>query len=437
MKRLLLALVLCCGLISRVALADCVVAAGGSQRITGTSTTSGSGVLINPANPWVVGDVGKSIWVTFAGGSVIVQTATISAFTNAGQITASANASITVASAIVTWGATGHTAAISSAVTTCTGSVNTNYPSGYVVDAPTAGTVRLSGWYMVTGCIYDVTFSGPTPSIIGDGRYSTGIFMAPSMTPCTGAQLINSRGSGQTFADFTIDGGDSLNSYTGAVISIFSSDHPSVKNLDIRFWGSNQALSRGLGLISNAHMNVSSVTVQGGPPGTQSTAVEIWGNGVVDDLVASNYYRNLLINNAPSRGTAGSSLLMRGGIVDECSDPARLCTIVNDGKELNANGTSFLSTVQIGVGSAFFATNVNLGAYNASPAVPALTVASTGKVTSASSTYRGSGVAKAVTNNGKFVDVGGNVYKSCTLGTDTCVEKTAAQAFVGTLPVVR
>lgn len=439
MKKLLLLLCILLHLPQLAFARDCNVAAGDAQRVINVSTTNASGIITAASNPWVVGDVGRQIWVTFAGSSIIGPT-TIASFQSAGQVTTTAPSSMTTTTGIATWGSIDATSAITTAVTNCTGNANTNYiggSGGLTIRVPTAGNVRLVGWYMVTGCIYNVQASGPVPSIIGSGRVSTGIFTAPSMTPCTNAQLIDSRGYGQTFQDFTIDGGDSVHNYSAALFQVFQSSYVTIRNVTIAWWGSTQPLSRALSVITSSHIALEHVTVQGSQQTSRDTACEIGGNGNADDLVCSNHYRNLLVNIASSRGTAGSAFLFRGGIIDECYDPQLLCTIVNDNMELNARGTSFFSTVAVGAGSVFYATDVNTGMYNANAAVPALTIGVGGKVFATRSTWRGAGATKAVTNNGKFVDVGGNEYKACTLASNNCVNKTAAQAFVGNLPVVR
>lgn len=93
------------------------------------SISSGSNVLTSPNAPWTAADVGKSIDVQGAGVAGGTLSTTISAFTNAGQVTLSANASTTVSAGVAStagisaWGTPSPVQVSSSPLTNPDGSV--------------------------------------------------------------------------------------------------------------------------------------------------------------------------------------------------------------------------------------------------------------------------------------------------------------------------
>ncbi len=109
------------------AVADC-------QFITDATISAGSRNLSSASNPFVAGDVGKSIVVANAGGSSANLVTTIAAFTDADHVILSDAASTSAGGKMAQWG-TDNTAPINNAIATLTA----------------GGTVRLgTGYYLVS-----------------------------------------------------------------------------------------------------------------------------------------------------------------------------------------------------------------------------------------------------------------------------------------------
>jgi hypothetical protein len=92
-------------------------ARGDVKSAGGAAMTAGSPTLTATSNPFASTDVGKTVWVPGAGTGGRTLGGTITAFTNAGQVTLSANAATTVTGKTIGFG-TDDTAAIQAAIDT-------------------------------------------------------------------------------------------------------------------------------------------------------------------------------------------------------------------------------------------------------------------------------------------------------------------------------
>jgi hypothetical protein len=434
MKRLLLALcIFFCSRTTAIA-RDCTVAQGDAQRVIDVATTSGSGIITSASNPWVVGDVGKVIFVTNSSSTIIIQTV-VAAYTSAGQITTAATASASTSGSYAVWASVDSTSAIASAVTACRSSAATDYPLSDKYIGGEAGNVLVNGNHIVSGCIYQVETTGAIPSFFGSGRYNTVLFMAPTNTPCSaGPQLIVARGSGMQFGGFTIDGGDYLRNTSAGLMSIYSSFEADVFSVSILRWGTNNTASRALAVTGTADLAIDRVKVQNSPPNSRAMACEIGGNGVVNKILCSNHWRNLKVVSQSSRTPGSQGLTWLGGTVDECGDIMHWCTEIEDDSEMQVTGMTFFSTVRVGMGALLSITNGNVGFYNSGVRGIALQIASTGRVISSATTWRANAGGKAVVNGGTFIEGDGTEYKNC-IGF-ICTTISRAKAFQGNQPII-
>lgn len=441
-KLLFLAIAFTVGLIceANVQARTCAVANGDAQRVTDGATTSGSGVVTSASGKFVCpGDLGKAIFVTNNGGSITALT-TISVCTNATTITTTATAIASTTGSFVTWAAVDSTAAINAQVTACKAGAATSYPDifGNTFVGGDAGIVTMGGGYIVSGCIYAVLASQPTPSIMGAGPYSTVLFLTPTLTSCAGvaSKVIGARGAGFTFQGFAIDGGSSAIGTAESALEITQSYRPTVRDVSILNWGVTTGGGRGLQVVLSSDVRLDHILVQGSPSAVdQSTACEISATGVAEGVFCSNHYRNLLIGAPSSRTPSGTGLKWIGGGADECNDPSRECTIVDTNSEFNVDTASFFSTISVRAGAVLHIDNSNVGLFVATERGIAVQIAPTGIVSASDTTFRGNAGGASVVNMGEFWDRLWNKFPTCT--GSVCTDRTPAQAFTGKQPVRR
>ncbi len=288
----------------------------------------------------------------------------------------------------------------------------------------------------MSGCFYDVQQSQTIPSVIGSGRSNTVIYMTPNPSSCTvAAKAIGARGFGARFSDFTIDGGGSVIGTADSMIQINQAYQPVIENVSVLNWGSTQSASRALLVLASADISLRNVLVQGSSSNDRSVACEISGNGSALNTFCSNHYHNLIISNNNGHTPLGQTFSWIGGGADECGDAQRWCTQISDNSEFIAQNSTFFSTIKLGNNAIFYATNINAGIYNSGVRGIAIEIPATSVVKSVGSTWRGNGGAASVVNFGEFDDGLMNQFPTCTGG--TCTVRTAAQAFIGNLPVRR
>jgi hypothetical protein len=121
----------------------------GDAKFTFTaSITTGTKNLTDSSNPYVVGDVGKTVCIAGAGAAGAVLVSTITNYVSAGAVTIATNASATVANANIQWG-TDNTTAFNSAIAALTkGGVLYTPPGIYLatsINATGKSSIRFCG----------------------------------------------------------------------------------------------------------------------------------------------------------------------------------------------------------------------------------------------------------------------------------------------------
>lgn len=409
------------------AVGDALTIFEGTLVIGTKDVTSASG-----GGPWVVGDVGKVIWCTSPGVSAsLTGLTTIASFIGAGHITITVNAAYSVtATAQCTWGTQDETASFNAAATAATTGV-TLFP-GYT----NPGTVTIPcGGYIVTAIIYSVVTAAP-PSIVGDGKECVDIFISPTVTIPGGVSpvLMNISGFGWKLSGFTIYGpGIPLPMNAGQSLIGMSGTSPQIDDLNVI---AVQSVANGwaLNFSAIASMSVRNLYVQNSGANTAGlleAAKFARCSGVVEDVIFSNFWRNLNITSISSvnarDGNAGQ-LVFAGGIVDECSAPDA-CAVLSSHGQLTAMGTTFWSggqaAISVDATSALWLVSSNVGPFNYQ-AGTALTMTAGSKVFASSTTFRALGNV-SVTNSGTFHLGSGNDFLKCP--PSTCVPVPWRAAF--------
>lgn len=166
-----------------------VVADG--QFITNGSITNGASILTSASNPFVVGDVGKSIACGGTGAAGIVQIGTVSGYTNSGTITVSFTAgATTIATAVCQWG-TDNTTVINSAIASLTKGGTVLLPTGYIM----VGSINMTN-------TYGITFAGAANGI---GAINWGTILVPISNIATNAMIDTTGSGGWTIRDVQIN----------------------------------------------------------------------------------------------------------------------------------------------------------------------------------------------------------------------------------------
>lgn len=413
---------------------DCVVTSDAKQ-VDDAVTVNGSGIVGSGSNPFLNTDVGK-LMICSQNGGVITSLTAIASYQNAGQVTTTGLATASTGNVTCTWATSDATSAITAQVAACKTNVNSTFPLSGKFFGGDVGIVRLSGGYMVSGCIYDVSKTGALPSMIGSGSAGTSLFLQPGWTNCaSGPVLINASGQGLTLQGFTIYGNGILFNGPNNIINMVQIGHFQMIDIQIINIGTNTTGSATLYVSSGDFGYFSNLLIQGSPSNSFDTACIIGMSGKVDNTFCSNHWRNLLVNGGSSRTPLSTGLNWNGGGADECGDKLLWCTYVADNSEFQTNGATMFGTTHVGSGASLYVTNGNMGKFNSPASVPALDVNSTGTVYSVGTTWRANGGASAVVNRGTFIDGGLNDYKNCV--SSSCTTLTPGRAFTGNLPIRR
>ena len=418
---------------------QCAVANGDAQRVMDVVTTNASGVVTSATGKFVCpGDAGKTVFLRKAGvNRLAVNTTTISVCTNATTVTLTANANANDTNVEMVWATGDSTSAITTQVTACKSDTASTYHQTGTFVGNIAGTVTLSGGYIVSGCIYDVNKNGQIPSIAGGGADNTVLFLTPTLTACTDpSTVIYASGYGFSLSGIGIEAGGTT--YTtgsaSAAITVTNATQWNISNVNVLNYGWTGTVGAAIRLSGVQYGYSWNVIVQGG--GGPGYLCDI--SGAASELntwfCSNSGTRNLRFGSPSGRTPTSSPLLWIAGGADECSDANAWCTVVDTNSEADIIGAVIFSALRIENGGVAYLTNVNVGQFNTTNRVQAADISSTGAIYSEQCTWRGTRGGKIV-NRGTFTDGLGNIYQDCN-GT-SCTTIKAAQIFAGNQPVTR
>lgn len=425
---------------------SCAVANGDAQQVVDVATTNASGVVTSATGKFVCpGDAGKTVFIhKGTTNRLAVNTTTISVCTNATTVTLANNANATDTNVTMVWATGDSTAAITTQVTACKSDAASTYHSSNVFVGNVAGTVTLSGGYLVSGCVYDVSKNGQIPSFVGGGQDNTVLFFAPTITACTDPAMgLYANGSSFVISGVTFEMGGILQATTNPVVNLTSASQWQVNNVNIMNYGWSVQNGSALKLSSVQYGYGWNVIVQSGNAGGSGSNQNLGYlcdiGGAASEMntwfCSNSQSRNLIFRNPLRSPTSTGPVTWISGGSDECADPLGQCTVVDTNSEADIQGAVLFSGIVVSPGAALYITDSNIGRFNSSTLreSPA-NVASTATVYTQQTTWR-TNLGGKIVNYGSWVDGFGNVYQDC--NSTTCVTKRPGQVFTGNQPITR
>jgi hypothetical protein len=402
-------------------------AAVDGQQVFDAVTTPGGTHVTSASGLFVVGDVGKAIWVTVPNGAVIPQT-TIASFVSPNEVVVTSGASLSLAGSgqRCVWG-TDDTAAFVSAYNAAVSPITQN-----TVIVP-------GGQSLISGRIYNCT-GGIPPNLVGEAGVYSVLLVSPSLTiPGDGtAPIVNARVGGALFKDMTLWGPSSM--YTAAannqsLLDFVGASYSVLENIQMLQFGCTNATTNMIRFKNCSSVRLTEVetyTTFGTANGSQMTGILLDGTtGLAIQTYGSNVWRSVAVTNNMARdGIAGhgAPLTFIGNWLDECGSAANF-DVFNNG-EVNIVSMNMWTTTISGVTSGAlhvdgtsraYVTDCSLGPYNAGnhgPIYAGLVIEPGGEVRASGTTFHCSSLSNniSVDNRGKFFDLGGNDYKNAGAG---------------------
>jgi hypothetical protein len=417
---------------------------GDAKSIIDGVTSNGSATVTSATAGFTQADVGKLFWcVKPANGTFSTSLTTIASVNSASSIiiTAAANTNAGSAQNCV-WGTQDDTSVLLSTYTAAANSATYQNATQHVTGAHTTqvGTMYVpAGGYIVSGPIYNFNNAGApngysiAPNLVGEGRWQTTFYLAPTYS-LNNAPLINLlNGGGFKMEGFAIEG--ELGLFTGSAGTsglVTLNDALSCKFQDVEAddIGFTTTASAVLYVVSTRGCKFDNVFIQQGPPADASWAAYFSSSDqiLISNSLFSNHQENLRINASAARDALHQPFTLLNDFIDECALNGNPCTQVLT-STVTFLGTTFMGgngsyPLQVTSGSIAYLTDVNVGNFNSTNNNAAIQVDAGGTAYVSTSTVRGNGTSVAVTNNGTYVDTGGNIYQNCNL--NVCTAVTAA-----------